>query len=333
MALLRRGTIAVLVGMLGVLPASALALDAAPPAKALGTDTESGPFAFRNVLVTGDLLVLARYSMPDATPGWQDYGPKGALASLYDATGPLQTRVPPQLGEAITGFYLGAGHGLPWDTGVGEVWLVSNPSLFMANESETASLVFVTTSALILTSEADQLILCNTFRTMLTAVENGDATDAIGPGDLVDTTIILGAGTAMAQNAFAAAAQILPNCFIVGIEGSGARFNPNAPGLRTSLEATVEASEWWGRFDTLAGTWGFTDAAMLGTFIWMGLALAVIVVIVAKWGYAQLGTVAAGITLFVGALFVPHYLLQTVLILLALALMATGGYVYLRVPR
>lgn len=286
------------------------------------TLTVHSAWAVQDVSVAGDLVVMWRYTLPEAT--WATATADGAVATL-DETSVHQTKVPPTLGSALGGFYLSPGHSFTWGAAA-TVELFSNPSLFTNNTSSSESIQYLSTIGLVATSTADQAALCTTITGLLLAVEAADTTDSINTNDYVSgsgTPTI--AGTEVALTAFSAFTDVLPGCFFVGVEGAGV-FTAGDPDLRDSRNLTVQATDQWARFDAMAAQYGFDDAeiaaALLGLAV-AGLSLVLFTLTTGSMLYA--GTVA-GLVLLFGGMNAPGYLLQGAFVLAALSAVGAGAF-------
>lgn len=314
--------------------AGLLLLGSAPLAvrAALVTDAPSlavyEAYAWRNVVSTGDLLVVPRLSLPEVN--WATYGADASILSLVQGSTTYQIISPPATGEIIAGFYLAAGHGFTWDS-ASTVDFTSNPALFVNNTSSSAAVTFVDTTDLILTSEADQTIVCNGFRALLQAVEAQDPLDDYGLLDLVAASIVTETGTAMAQSAFSAIVAVLPDCFWVGLQPGMEGFDPGVPALRDDLITEVEASAGWARWVALAGQWGFTGReAELAAVAGIGFSFAWLLFLL--WftrGKVNYSVTGAGIVLLGIGANIPHLLLQVAFVI-ALVSLTGGAAFYLR---
>ena len=259
---------------LGGLAAGASALTLAPgPALAL---EDSAPdlglhsaLAYRGVVEAGDLLVLSRYSLPESD--WLSYGSGGALVRLLLADEVQQERAPARLGEAITGFYLAAGHGVPVGSDDLTVSLISNPALFEQNSAASEDVQEVNPADL-------PRSLCESFKNLLLAVEAADTEDAHTTGALVLAGAVTQGGTVMARDAFALALQVLPDCFFVGVEQPEAAFDPNTPALRDELQEDFAEGPLFERLHALFTAWGFESITAPMALVFGGLAVAAIAV-------------------------------------------------------
>lgn len=325
--------VTVALGLL-LVPATAFALEPTAPQPFVHSDVldpgvVASPIAIRNVVATGDALILTRIEVPELN--WATYGVDGALVRLVLDGVSLQDRVPARLGNSIAGFYLEPGHALPWDAGVGSVRLISNPSLFVANaQSDVAIATWLTPNgALLRDSPPDRDYFCGLVLALLQRIEVEDA--AWEPGDLVSNEVGTEAGTVMAQQAFGPIASLLPDCFVVGLEGSGIDFNPNEGQLRDNTVERVENTDAWQRWERLADHYNL-DPVLLATFIAVGLSF-IAMIAVTYFAGPVTGTTAGVLANLAGAMFVPHFLMQIVFIVIAVCCILSGFFILARVPR
>lgn len=332
MAILSRRLPLAALAALIMLMGSVLTASAAP-APAVG----SGELRiFRNVLETGDLWAFYRISLAD--PAWTD--PNGALVRLLDAsTSPatvLQERVAPDVGETLTGFYLEPGHGIAWESLDLTAQVVSNPTAW--DTLETASTVatvddYIATTGLMLGSEENSRLACDELIVMLRAVEDASVTDAIASEDLVLAGRTTDLAREMSQHIMPTIAQVLNTCFTVGYTPSGIDFDPNPGVLDSSMQAAIEGTDSWQRFDALATAWGFSDASMLAVMLTIVTSVVAVLVAYAVSGSIQYGMGAGAVTLFGGSLMAPGPLLQGVFLVLAGLYLMLAMFWVQRVPR
>jgi hypothetical protein len=323
------------IAIFGIRP-SPFFLDLPVARAALITDAPSlsvrEAYAIENLIVTGDLLVVPRFSLPAVN--WDTYGADAALLSLVQSSTTYQLISPPSTGEALAGFYLSPGHGFTFGA-TATVDFTSNPALFVNNTSSSVSVTSVATTGVVMSSAADQVIVCDTFRSLLQAVEAQSDTDAFGSNDLVSAAIVTEDGTAMAQAAFSAIVAVLPDCFWVGIESGMGEFDPGTPTLRDDLITEVEASAGWTRWMALAGQWGMTGreaefaavAGIGGAFAWF---LFLMWLTSGKVNYSVTG--ASMVLLGIGA-NIPHLLLQVAFVIALVSLVGGAAFYMRQFPR
>lgn len=286
------------------------------------------PVAIQNVIEEGDTMVITRIEIPDVN--WATHGVDATLARLFSDDVSVQDRTPFRLDSSMAVFYLAAeGNPLPWDAGTGSVRLISQPTIFAQNSSDESPIeTWVTPDSLVASSATAQAQLCGIVRDMLTIVQQ--ANELSGDDLLVANNAITEAGTLRVTEWFAAFPELLPDCFVVGVTGSGQAFDPGEAALRNTLIGQVEATQAWLRWEEFIGDYDL--AVLWGTFFFFVVSLGAMVVATMSFG-VHLGLLAFVLGMLTGGMAVPHWLAQMSFLLVALLLVFAGWFILQRIPR
>jgi hypothetical protein len=307
----------------------------------------------RSVADDEDLLVFFDLNLPS---GWDDSGegdpyPLGsAQVRLLDtSTTPatvLQERDAPVTdGAALGAFYLEAGHGGPaWGSTDLRVQVIANPLSF---DTPLSSAVVDAVSAFYLTTSwattgddwlsantDDQDLLCDGLKELLVLVEDYPAdTSAWESGDLVLHDGLTDDGSTMVVDAFASAGSILSTCFTVGVTRTGGTFAPGDGVLDENLSTSITSSDFWAnRFSTLASDWSFSSAELFAVVLVFLVSIVAFIVAFVVSGSGLYATVIGGLFMYGGSHLAP-WILQLVLIIIALLWVVIGTRIFGRIPR